>query len=137
MFKSVAFIIPLGVAAALAAACAQQAAGAPPVAESGPTSGHDCFSARNVSSFTPHGSDEIDIQAGARRYYRLTFAGVCENTNWARHVAVVARSGGSFICQGFDAELIVNDPGSGPQRCLVNSVRRLSDEEARALKYYR
>jgi len=28
-------------------------------------------------------------------------------------------------------------PGIGPQRCLVNSVRRLTDEEAHALKYYR
>lgn len=137
MHRSALFIVPLGAAVALAAACAQSATGAPAATASGPTSSHDCFSARNVSSFTPHGRDEIDIQAGARRYYRLTFAGVCENTNWARHVAVVARNGGSFICQGFDAELIVNDPGSGPQRCLVNSVRRLSDEEARALKYYR
>ena len=137
MYRSALFIMPLGAAAALAAACAQPANGTPTAGASGSTSGHDCFSARNVSSFTPHGRDEIDIQAGARRYYRLTFAGVCENTNWARHVAVVARNGGSFICQGFDAELIVNDPGSGPQRCLVNSVRRLSDEEARALKYYR
>lgn len=137
MLRSVAILLPLGAAAALAAACAQQAAGAPTAAASGPTSGRECFNARSVSSFTPHGRDEIDIQAGARRYFRLTFAGVCENTNWARRVAVVARGGGSFICQGFDAELIVNDPGSGPQRCLVNSVRRLSDEEARALKYYK
>ena len=127
-------LIPLSIGVATLAACAQQAASAP---ASAANSGRECFNARSVSSFTPHGHDEVDIQAGARRYYRLTFAGVCENTNWTRRVAVVARGGGSFICQGFDAELIVDDPGIGPQRCLVSSVRRLSDEEARALKYYK
>jgi hypothetical protein len=132
MIRSAFILVPLGATAALIAACAQQAAGAP--VASGPTSGRECFNARSVSSFTPHGRDEIDIQAGARRYFRLTFAGVCENTNWARHVAVVSRSGGSFVCQGFDAELIVNQPGIGPQRCLVSTVRRLSDAEAHALK---
>lgn len=135
MIRSASYLVSFGAVAALVAVCAQQAPAAP--AASGPTSGRECFNARSVSSFTPHGSDEVDIQAGARRYYRLTFAGVCENINWTRRVAVVARGGGSFICQGFDAELIVNDPGIGPQRCLVNSVRRLTDEEARALKYYR
>jgi hypothetical protein len=135
MIRSAFYFVPLGAIAALVAAPAQQAPAAP--AASGPASGRECFNARSVSSFTPHGRDEVDIQAGARRYYRLTFAGVCENINWTRRVAVVARGGGSFICQGFDAELIVNDPGIGPQRCLVNSVRRLADEEAHALKYYR
>jgi hypothetical protein len=124
-----------GAATGVAAACAQQAADAP--AASAPSSERECFNARNVSSFTPHGADEVDIQAGARRYFRLTFAGVCENVNWTRRIAVVARGGSSWICQGFDAELVVNDPGFGPQRCLVSSVRRLSDEEARALKYYK
>ena len=135
MIRSASYCISFSALAALVAACAQQAPAKP--AASGPSSHRECFNTRSVSSFTPHGHDEVDIQAGARRYYRLTFAGVCENINWTRRVAVVARGGGSFICQGFDAELIVNDPGFGPQRCLVNSVRRLSDEEARALKYYK
>jgi hypothetical protein len=135
LIKSGLYLTAFGALAALLAACAQQAPAAPSAA--GSASGRECFNARNVSSFTPHGPDEVDIQAGARRYYRLTFAGVCENISWTRHVAVVPRGGGSFICQGFDAEILVNDPGIGPQRCLVNSVRRLTDEEAHALKYYR
>jgi hypothetical protein len=48
----------------------------------------------------------------------------------------VARSGSSFVCQGFDAELVVPNPGLGPQRCLVSSVRRLTDAEVKA-KYRR
>lgn len=134
MMKSAAILLALGAVTAVAAACAQPMAGAPAAAQS---TGRECFNARNVSSFSPFGRDAVDIQAGARRYYRLTFAGVCENVNWTRRVAVVSRSGSSWICQGLDAELVVNDPGIGPQRCLVSSVRRLSDAEARALRYYR
>ena len=112
------------------AGCAQQSA-APPA--SAASDGRDCFSAREVSSFSPVDDDTVDVQVGARRYYRLEIAGVCPNVNWATGVALVARSGSSFICQGLDAEIVVPNPGLGPQRCLVSSVRRLSDAEVQAL----
>jgi len=131
MTRSALILLSIGVATL--AACAQQAASAPAAA----SSGRECFNARNISSFTAQGESTIDIQAGVRRYYRLQIAGVCTNVNWARKLAVVTRSGSSWICQGFDADLVIDDPGTGPQRCLVSSVRRLSDAEARALKYYR
>ena len=124
-------LILLGAAAV--AGCAQQAVSAPAAA----SSGRECFSARNVSSFKAQGDNGVDVQVGVRRYYRLQLAGICPNINWTRRVALVARSGSSFICHGLDAELVVNDPGLGPQRCLVSNVRRLSDAEARALKYYK
>jgi len=132
MTRSALILLSIGIATL--AACAQQAASAPASAAS---SGRECFNARNISSFKAQGESTIDIQAGVRRYYRLELAGVCTNVNWARKVAVVTRSGSSWICQGFDADLVIDDPGTGPQRCLVSSVRRLSDAEARALKYYR
>jgi hypothetical protein len=132
MTRSALTLLSIGVATI--AACAQQAASAPASAAS---SGRECFNARNISSFTAQGESTIDIQAGVRRYYRLELAGVCTNVNWARKVAVVTRSGSSWICQGFDADLVIADPGIGPQRCLVSSVRRLTDAEARALKYYK
>ena len=132
MTRSALILLSIGVATL--AACAQQAASAPASAAS---SGRECFNARNISSFTAQGESTIDIQAGVRRYYRLELAGVCTNVNWARKVAVVTRSGSSWICQGFDVDLVIADPGIGPQRCLVSSVRRLTDAEARALKYYK
>lgn len=136
MIRSAYILIPMAALSALAAACVQQdAAGG--TASAASSSGRDCFSATNVSSFTPHGTDAVDIQVGVRRYYRLTFAGACQNTNWVNRVALVSRSGSSFICQGMDAELVVNDSPMGPQRCLVSSVTRISDEEAKALKYYK
>ena len=134
MIRSAYMLIPMAALSALAAACAQQDAAGETVS-SASSSGRDCFTATNVSSFTPHG-DAVDIQVGVRRYYRLTFAGVCQNTNWVNRVALVSRSGSSFICSGMDAEVVVRDSPIGPQRCLVNSITRISDEEAKALKYY-
>ena len=120
--------IPL--ALATLSGCAQQPA-APAAAASG---ARDCFSARSVNGFTARDDDTVDVQVGARRYYRLELAGVCPNVNWATGVALVSRGGTSFICQGLDADLVVPNPGLGPQRCLVSSVRRLSDAEVQALR---
>jgi hypothetical protein len=132
MTRSALILLSIGVATL--AACAQQAASAPASAASG---GRECFNARNISSFKAQGDNAVDVQVGVRRYYRMELAGVCPNVNWANRVAVVTRSGSSWICEGFDAEIVVPDPGLGPQRCVVSSVRRLTDAEARALKYYK
>lgn len=119
--------------AALAlAGCAQQPSAPPAAAASG---GRECFSATNASGFSPVDDDTVDVRVGARRWFRLEIAGVCPNVNWARGVTLVARSGGSFICQGLDAEIVVRDPGLGPHRCLVSSVRRLSDAEVQAQRH--
>ena len=127
-------LILLSIGAATLAACAQQPASAPASVAS---SGRECFNARNISSFKAQGDNAVDIQVGVRRYYRMELAGVCPSVNWANRVAVVTRGGSSWICEGFDAEIVVPDPGLGPQRCVVSSVRRLTDAEARALKYYK
>ncbi len=127
MIRSAAMSLVL----ATLAGCAQQPASAPATAASG---ARDCFSARSVNGFTPRDDDTVDVQVGARRYYRLELAGVCPNVNWATGVALVSRGGTSFICQGLDADLVVPNPGLGPHRCLVSSVRRLSDAEVQALR---
>jgi hypothetical protein len=122
-----------GFACIVLAACAPQPAAGPQSA----ASGRECFHAGSVSSFHPISDEVVDIQVGARRYYRLQLFGTCPGVNWRTAVALRTRGGSSWICQGMDAELIVPEPGIGPQRCLVQSVRRLSDAEARALRYYR
>lgn len=131
MTKSLA--ISSAFACALLGGCAPQPGVAP---QSAMSSGRQCFNARQASNFIAHGDDIVDVQAGVRRYYRLQLIGVCPHINWSNRVALVSR-GSSWICQGLDAEIIVNDPGLGPQRCLASSVRRLTDAEARALRYYR
>ena len=131
MTQSAAILLCVGATAALAG-CAPQ-----PQGPAAATSGRQCFHAGSVNDFDARGNDVIDVRAGANRYFRLQLFPGCPNTNWTRQVALRTTSGSSWICQGLDAELIVPDPGIGPQRCLVTSVRRLSDAEVAALRQQR
>jgi hypothetical protein len=128
MIRSAAIVLVSTAAAALAS-CAQQQPATPLAAGTA----RDCFNARNVSGFTAVDDDTVDVRVGSRRVYRLELAGVCPNVNWATGVALVSR-GSSFICHGFDAELIVPNPGLGPQRCFASSVRRLTDAEVEPMR---
>ena len=121
-------LLSVGAFAALIG-CAQQAR-APNLA----SSGRQCFHAGWVNDFDARGDDVIDVRSGANRYFRLQLFPGCPNTTWTRQVALRTTSGSSWICQGLDAELIVPQPGIGPQRCLVTSVRRLSDAEVAAIR---
>jgi len=93
----------------------------------------DCFHARNVNGFNPVGRDQVDVRVGANRRYRLELAGYCPDVDWSWRIALRTRGGSSWICHGLDAELIVPSP-TGPQRCLVSSVRRLTPEEVQAAR---
>jgi hypothetical protein len=93
----------------------------------------ECFSARSVNGFNPVGRDAIDIRVGANRRYRLELVGYCPDVDWSWRIALRTRGGSSWICQGMDAELIIPSP-TGPQRCLVSSVRRLTPEEVEAAR---
>ena len=131
MTRSAAFFLTLCTAAGVLAGCAPQGM---PAAAASPR--RECFSAVSLNSFHPIGDEFVDVRAGSRRYFRMELTGACPDVRWSNAVAVRTLGGSSWICQGVDAEVIVPSP-SGTQRCLVTSVRRLSDAEARALRYYR
>ena len=95
-----------------------------------------CFLARQVNGFTSRGRDIVDVHVGANRYYRLTLGGVCPDVDWSLRVGIRTLGGGSWICQGADAEIIVPSP-NGRQRCLVTDVRPLSREEVAAARHRR
>lgn len=93
----------------------------------------DCFSARSVSGFSPAGRDAVNARVGANRHYRLTLGGYCPDVDWSLRIGLQTRSGSSFICAGYDAEILVQD-STGLQRCSVIDVRRLSPEEIEAAR---
>jgi hypothetical protein len=95
-----------------------------------------CFLASNVNGFTSRGRDAVDVHVGANRYYRLTLAGYCPDVDWSLRVGIRTRGGGSWICQGADAEIIVPSP-TGPERCLVTDVRALTPAEIAANRHRR
>ncbi len=113
----------------LLAACAQESE---PVYASQQARGGDCFNANMVRDFTPRNERRVDIRVSRSRQYQLELAGYCPDVDWSQRIALRTRSGSSFICHGLDAEIIVPDRVSGPQRCLVTNVRRLSPAEIEA-----
>jgi Family of unknown function (DUF6491) len=92
-------------------------------------SGGKCFIPSEVNSFTATKDGNVDVKVGSSRYFRLTLGGGCPNNiNFATSVGIRATGGGTFICEGYDAELIVPDP-SGTQRCPISAVHAISEEQ--------
>lgn len=116
--------IVLAALGSLGAACAMQGPSAQ-AAAAAPTPARQCFLARQVNGYSPVSDDVVDVQVGANRYYRLELAGTCPNSAWSHRVALRTTGGGSWICQGLDAEIIVPDP-AGAQRCLVTEIRPIT-----------
>jgi hypothetical protein len=87
-----------------------------------------CFLASQVNSFTPTRAGFVDVRAGASRYFRLDLGGGCPNVDWSMRVGIRSVGGGSWICEGYDAELIVPDP-AGAERCPISKVTMISQAQ--------
>jgi len=124
-------IIPLTVPALGGAMIVAWTAVGAPAAAPASRAASQCFLASQVNGFTSHGDEWVDVRVGANRAYRLNLAGPCPDVDSSLRVALRTRAGGSWICQGADAEIIVPSP-TGTQRCLVTGVRPLSPAEAAA-----
>jgi hypothetical protein len=94
----------------------------------GPT-GKQCFLPSEVNSFEATKDGNVNVRVSASRYYRLDLGGGCSNlVDFATGVGIRATGGGSFVCEGYDAELIVPDP-SGTQRCPIAAVHAISKDQ--------
>ena len=92
-----------------------------------------CFLAGRVNSFWGATDDSVLVRTGVSDVYQLRLSGMCQNIDWANRIALRSTGGGSWICSGYDAEILIPSP-IGPDRCLVTDVRKLSPEEARAAR---
>ncbi len=124
MNRFAAIFLSVSAAAMIVSACTQQ-----PATASTQSSGRQCFLASQANGYTPVSDEAVDVQVGANRYFRLELHGSCPNIDWSRRLALKTTGGGSWICQGLDAEIIVPEPGFGAQRCLVRAVRPLTKDE--------
>ena len=98
--------------------------------------GRQCFLASQVNSFHPVDRDTVIVRVGASRNYQLEILGTCPDINWATRVGIRTTGGGSWICHGLDAELVVPGP-SGFDRCPVLGVQAISPEAAKAARQRR
>lgn len=96
--------------------------------------GRQCFYSSQVNGFNPVDRDTVHVTVGANAVYELTTFGYCPDINWSQRIAIRSTAGSNWICQGYDAELLVPSlPRDGTlDRCPVNSVRRLSPQEVQA-----
>jgi hypothetical protein len=126
-------------AAALAAALALAAqAGAQPSAQTSAPARSSrpqraCFNVRMIDNFNAPDESTVYIRVNVNEVYRLKLFAPCPNVNWDQRIALLNRSGGSWICDPMDAELLVRDPGLGRQRCPVSEMRKLTPAEVAAL----
>lgn len=94
----------------------------------------ECFAASQVNGFTAIDRDTVHVRVGTRRVYELEIVGVCPEIDWTQRIGIRTTAGGSWICQGLDAELLVPGIGGGVDRCPVTGVRRLGPEEVEAAR---
>lgn len=98
------------------------------------TADRQCFWGSQVTGFSDAGPDRAILNIGQRESWELTLGPGCPDVNWALNIGIRSR-GGDRICLGRPAELFVpNASGSGMRRCLVQHVRKLSPEEAAAVR---
>ena len=112
----------------LLSACADAAASQPSGTR---TAARQCFLPRTVNGFNAIDRDTVYVTTGPRSIYRLEIIGVCPDIDWSQRIGIRSTGGGSWVCQGMDAELIVPGP-TGVDRCPVTSVRKLSEAEVEA-----
>jgi hypothetical protein len=128
--------MPYKSALVIAAAAGLLAGSAAPVLAKSPVEpqaqpNRQCFWTRNVNSFASNDDRVVNLRVGVKDVYQLQMFGRCNDVDWSNHIALRSR-GSSYICTGLDAEIIAPSP-IGPQRCAVQSIRKLSEAEVKAL----
>lgn len=120
--------IMAGLALAASAACAPTAPGV--AVQSGAP--RECFFVHEVRSFSSNDDRRVYVRTGRDEVFELQTIG-CPDVDWSVQIGIAPRGGGSSVCSGYDAELIVPDRPTGRRTCPVTNVRRLSAAELAAL----
>ena len=126
-------IYPLLVAAGGLGLAVASTVAARPEADSAQSSRRQCFLPAQVNGFTALDRDTVHVKVSASQVYELELFGDCADIDWEQRIGIRSTGGSNWVCQGLDAELIVDSP-IGPQRCPVSTIRRLSDEEVQAFR---
>lgn len=127
-------ILTLALPALAAAGLSACAAGGADAPQSIASAADQCFHNTDVRSFTDSGPNVVLVAVGADEAWELTLQNGCPDVGAASKVAIRSR-GATRICAGQDAEITVpNVSGAGSQRCLVRTVRKLTPQEAAAVR---
>ena len=125
------FTLPLAAGLLALAAAPGAAARSPTEPAAAAPAKKQCFWTRQISNFASDDDRVVNVRVGVKDVYRFEMFGRCDEVDWAQGIAVRSR-GSSYICSGLDTE-IVTPSSLGPHRCHVRTVRKLTEDEIKAL----
>ena len=120
-------------AAGLAAACAMPATSQQQAARAAASDSRQCFNAQMVNGFNPVDQNTVRVTVGANTVYELETVGHCPQIDWSQSIGIRTVSGQTWVCHGFDAELVVPSMmGDRVDRCPVTGIRLVTPQELQA-----
>jgi hypothetical protein len=117
-----------------AAAAITLAAFAVSAAAPAPNEGRTCFLPRHVDSWAAQGADVVNLKVH-HDYFRLELAAACPEIQEADRIQLRAKGGGSLVCvnERAQSEVTAYSKVTGPRRCLVKTMQRLTATEVASL----
>jgi hypothetical protein len=97
------------------------------------TTTRSCFWTRTVRDFSSVDNQTVYVRAGTSNVWALELFARCMGVDWAHRAALRSRTG--RVCEGRAIDLHIDVPSRGAlrQRCLVDTVRKLTPAEVAAL----
>lgn len=93
-----------------------------------------CFFANQVNGWNADRDEKtVYLNVGVKEVYKAELFSRCNDIDTALTIGIETRTGGSSICDGLDAVLLVRSP-IGPQRCEITKITKLTAEEVEARK---
>jgi hypothetical protein len=124
--------LPLAAGAAMLGGCTAYGEPAPGATASA-YGGRQCFYAANIIGYRRGPGDTVIINTNSRDYYEFRTQPYCASRiDWQNRIALRSRTG-SFICNGYDAEIYVPE-ALGATYCPLYDMRKLSPAEVTALR---
>lgn len=114
--------------AVLATSCAPNASAAGDAA----SAPRECFYARQAQGFSGGEDGRVYVRTGASRMFEVEVMG-CPDIDWTHRIGIDARRSSDRVCSGVGADLVIENTAGEVERCLVRSVRQLSEAEIDAL----
>ena len=99
-----------------------------------PSEGRTCFLPHHVDSWAAQGIDVVNLKV-RQDYFRLNLAEACPEIQEADRIQLRAKGGGSLVCvnEAAQSEITAYSKVTGPRRCLVKTMQRLTATEVAGL----
>ena len=92
-----------------------------------------CFLANDVSGWREVRPGLMNFRTLRKEYYQAIVYGPCPNLDFSQQLTIVSRAS-ERICEGDDALLVTPSRGGfGPDRCRIDKIRKMSEEEIASL----